>query len=69
MRLSATADDLPPAVAAALVAPEAATRGELDAHGTRWPMLSWGDDAAPPVLLVHGVTSNAGIWWPRNSLD
>jgi pimeloyl-ACP methyl ester carboxylesterase len=67
MRLSATAADLPPAVAAALDVPVAGTRGEVDADGLRWPTLSWGDSRAdpalPPVLLVHGVTSNAGIWW------
>jgi pimeloyl-ACP methyl ester carboxylesterase len=63
MRLTATAADLPPAVAAALAAPEAGARGEVDAAGTRWPTLAWGDIAQPPVLLVHGVTSNAGIWW------
>lgn len=63
MRLTATAADLPPAVAAALAAPTAGAPGEVDAGGTRWPTLAWGDPAAPPVLLVHGVTSNAGIWW------
>lgn len=63
MRLSATAAELPPAVAAALAAPSAGARGQVDAAGTLWPTLAWGDAAAPPVLLVHGVTSNAGIWW------
>ena len=63
MRLSATPADLPTAVAAALAAPDGGTRGDVDAAGTRWPTLSWGDPSAPPVLLVHGVTSNAGIWW------
>jgi pimeloyl-ACP methyl ester carboxylesterase len=50
-------------VAAALAAPEASSRGEVDAAGTQWPTLSWGNATTPPVLLVHGVTSNAGIWW------
>ena len=63
MRLSATATDLPQAVRAALGAPPPGTAGEVDAAGTRWPTLAWGDPAHPPVLLVHGVTSNAGIWW------
>jgi len=63
MRLTATAADLPPDVAAALANPPAGERGEVDVDGTAWPTLSWGDLAAPPVLLVHGVTSNAGIWW------
>lgn len=63
MRLSATATDLPPAVAAALASPSDGVRGDVDAAGTRWPTISWGDGSMPPVLLVHGVTSNAGIWW------
>jgi pimeloyl-ACP methyl ester carboxylesterase len=25
--------------------------------------VSWGAADAPPVLLLHGVTSNTGIWW------
>src|SRR6476659_7907236 len=63
MRLTATAADLPPAVAAALANPTAGEAGEVDVGGTAWPTLTWGDPADPPVLLVHGVTSNAGIWW------
>ncbi|HET7181036.1 MAG TPA: alpha/beta fold hydrolase, partial [Candidatus Limnocylindrales bacterium] len=67
MRLSATTADLPPTVADALAAPGPGDRGEVDADGLRWPTLSWGgrrvDPMRPPVLLVHGVTSNAGIWW------
>jgi pimeloyl-ACP methyl ester carboxylesterase len=63
MRLSATAADLPPAVAAALASPGAGERGELDAGGVTWPTTSWGDPNDPPLLLVHGVTSNSGIWW------
>src|SRR5436190_18734265 len=63
MRLSATAADLSPAVAAALANPSEGERGEVDVAGVGWPTLSWGVPGAPPVLLVHGVTSNAGIWW------
>jgi len=63
MRLSATAADFAPEVARTLASPTAGERGEVDAAGARWPTLAWGDPAAPPVLLVHGVTSNAGIWW------
>ena len=63
MRLSATAADLPPAVAAALATPAAGERGEVDVGGTIWPTTSWGARADPPLLLVHGVTSNGGIWW------
>lgn len=63
MRLTATPADLPPAVAAAVAEPTPGTAGDIDAGGTRWPTLAWGDPSLPPVLLVHGVTSNAGIWW------
>jgi len=62
-RLSATATDLPPAVAAALAAPAPGTVGSVDAAGSAWPTLTWGRPTDPPLLLVHGVTSNAGIWW------
>lgn len=62
-RLTATVADLPPAVAAALADPPAGEPGVVDAAGTTWPTLRWGRAGDPPVLLVHGVTSNAGIWW------
>jgi pimeloyl-ACP methyl ester carboxylesterase len=29
----------------------------------RWATLSWGRATDPPLLLVHGITSNARIWW------
>jgi pimeloyl-ACP methyl ester carboxylesterase len=63
MGLTATAADLPPAVAAALSDPTPGERGAVDVDGTAWPTTSWGSPADPPVLLVHGVTSNGGIWW------
>ncbi len=62
-RLSATAADLPPAVAAALADPAPGEDGWIGAGKTRWATRSWGDPSDPPVVLVHGVTSNAGIWW------
>lgn len=61
--LTATRDDLPPAVAAALADPAAGTVGSTEAAGVEWPTLSWGHAGDPPLLLVHGVTSNAGTWW------
>jgi pimeloyl-ACP methyl ester carboxylesterase len=63
MKLTATAADLPASVAAALSAPTAGVPGWVEAHGTRWATMSWGAAEDPPVLLLHGVTSNAGIWW------
>lgn len=62
-RMSATAADLPPAVAAALADPPVGEAGSMDVGGVTWPTLAWGRPDDPPVLLVHGVTSNAGIWW------
>jgi pimeloyl-ACP methyl ester carboxylesterase len=62
-RLVATAADLPPAVAAALSDPAAGLPGSVAAHGITWGTLSWGDPAGAPLLLIHGVTSNAAIWW------
>ena len=62
-RLSATAADLPPAVAAALETPSAGATGFVDVGETRWTTVSWGSPTDRPVLLLHGVTSNAGIWW------
>ena len=63
MRLTATAADLPPAVAAALAEPVDGAPGEVDVDGTTWPTLAWGAHGDPALLLVHGVTSNAAIWW------
>lgn len=62
-KLSATAADLPAAVAAALAAPAAGAPAAVDVETVAWPTLAWGDPADPPLLLIHGVTSNAGIWW------
>jgi len=62
-RLSATIDDLPPAVAAALADPVPGTSVVVDAAGIGWPTLRWGEASQPAVVLVHGVTSNAAIWW------
>jgi pimeloyl-ACP methyl ester carboxylesterase len=63
VKLTATATDLPPPVAAALAAPGAGTGGWVEAGSARWATRSWGDPADPPILLLHGVTSNAAIWW------
>jgi pimeloyl-ACP methyl ester carboxylesterase len=62
-RLTATTADLPPAVAAALTNPAAPEHGWVDAAGLRWATQSWGRSGDPPVLLIHGVTSNADTWW------
>ncbi len=65
--LNASAGDLPPAVAAALreARPDfaGARRSTIEANGIPWATAAWGDPAAPTVLLVHGVTSNAETFW------
>lgn len=63
IRLTATAADLPTAVAAALAASVEGTPGWVETDGTRWATLSWGAAPDSPVLLLHGVTSNVEIWW------
>lgn len=54
---------LPPAVAAALAEPDPGERITVDAAGIPWSALVWGDPAARPLLLIHGVTSSAAVWW------
>ena len=61
--LVATAGDLPSSVADALVAPPTPEQGTANVAGRPWSYLAWGDPDDPPLLLVHGVTSNAHVWW------
>ena len=62
-RDDASSPDPPAAVAASLAAPPPGERSTIDAGGRTWTFLTWGRPSDPPLLLVHGVTSNAGIWW------
>ncbi len=59
----ATAADLPAPVAAALANPTPGVRGVVPAAGYQWATLSWGDPGAPPIVLVHGVTSDSLTFW------
>ena len=61
--LVATTEDLPPLVADALASPRPGQPGAVDVDGRRWPFLAWGSSSDPPLLLAHGVNSNARIWW------
>ena len=54
---------LPDAVATALAAPEAGERITVQAIGIPWSALVWGDPGARPLLLIHGVTASAAVWW------
>ena len=61
--LRASAADLPIPVAAALADPGPGLELTVEAGGHAWRAIEWGEPAAPPVLLVHGVTSNAETFW------
>ncbi len=36
--------------------------GFVEANGLRFHYLDWGDPGGPPVVLLHGTTSNAHSW-------
>ncbi|HEX7950890.1 MAG TPA: alpha/beta fold hydrolase [Candidatus Limnocylindrales bacterium] len=54
---------LSPAIRAALDAPAPGRPARTPAGGRAWASVSWGDPADPPMLLIHGVTSDAGTFW------
>lgn len=56
-------DELPPAVAAALAAPVPPGESTVEAAAIPFHALTWGAAGAPPILMLHGVTSTAGTWW------
>ena len=58
-----TETDLPAAVADALGAPNEGERLAVEAAGIPWSAITWGEPSARPLLLIHGVTSSAAIWW------
>jgi pimeloyl-ACP methyl ester carboxylesterase len=61
----ATVADLPPAVATALARadPTDETRSVTIAAGIPFSSLVWGDPADRPLVLIHGITASARIWW------
>jgi len=59
----ATTADLPAVVVASLAMPEAGARVITKAAGIPFSALTWGDPSARPLVLIHGVTSSAAIWW------
>lgn len=61
--LTATVDDLPAGVAQVLADPPAGRRIVVEASGYAWHTGEWGDPADPPVVMVHGVTSNLETFW------
>ena len=56
-------DVLAPDVAAALAAPSPPSELTVEAAGIPFHAVAWGAVDAPPVLLLHGVTSAARTWW------
>ena len=54
---------LPDPVAAALRSPSEGERVAVEAVSIPWSALAWGDPEARPLLLIHGVTASAAIWW------
>jgi pimeloyl-ACP methyl ester carboxylesterase len=56
-------DDLPRATRGVLNDPPEATDRHATADGIPFACRSWGDLAAPPLLLLHGVTASSRIWW------
>ncbi|HSL75694.1 MAG TPA: alpha/beta hydrolase [Candidatus Limnocylindrales bacterium] len=58
-----TGTALPDAVASALIDPSEGERISVEASGIPWSALCWGDPGDRPLLLIHGVTSSAEVWW------
>jgi pimeloyl-ACP methyl ester carboxylesterase len=54
---------LPEPVATALSAPPPGERITVGAVGIPWSALVWGEPMARPLLLIHGVTASAAVWW------
>ncbi len=54
---------LPDRVAAALADPDPGERITVEAADIPWSALVWGDPEARPLLLIHGVTASAEVWW------
>jgi len=38
-------------------------RVSIEADGVPFSALTWGDPGDRPLLLIHGVTASAAIWW------
>lgn len=54
---------LPVPVAEALRRPPSGRRTTVAAAGIPFSSIEWGTPDARPLLLVHGVTASARIWW------
>jgi pimeloyl-ACP methyl ester carboxylesterase len=54
---------LPAPVAGALEHPSGGRRSTTMAAGIPYSAIEWGDPSARPLVLIHGVTASARIWW------
>jgi len=54
---------LPAPVAGALDHPSGGRRLTVEAAGIPYSAIEWGNPAGRPLVLVHGVTASARIWW------
>ncbi len=63
--MSPTHRELPRAVAAVLASPtpDPGVRFTTAAAGIPFSALAWGPSGGRPLVLVHGVTASARIWW------
>lgn len=61
--IRARAADLPAAVAAALERPSPGHQSSVQVGDIPFERVEWGNRTNPPVVLAHGVTSNAATWW------
>jgi len=59
----ATVTDLPTPVATAATDPAPGERLVVEAAGIPFSVPAWGDPAARPLALLHGVTASAAVWW------
>lgn len=63
--VTAIQTDLPAVVADRLRAqdPDPGRRATTVAAGIPFSAIHWGEQAARPLVLIHGVTASARIWW------
>lgn len=63
--IRATPADLPRPVAKALATadPHGGEKTTCEAAGIPFTSIAWGEPNGRPLLLIHGVTASARIWW------
>ena len=63
--MTAIGPDLPPEVEGILAsdAPDPGVRTTTQAAGIPFSSIEWGQAAGRPLVLIHGVTASARIWW------